>query len=206
MVKIAFQIFALFLPLMQSATTPIRSGVVARELTDEDIAALELVLEPSASTPWLLIGDRVLDNYTQYIEALLPPTVETAVLRRGTIMQVKRPRAQTAWVVWRTEPYAQVAIPGRSFDDIHDDNINRPFRVVGQFDDMDVIRIVQLVRSNTLARTGQAIPQRPILSINRQADGSVDVMLSEEVTHGHVVKLRQSGQDWMILAVGTWDA
>jgi hypothetical protein len=73
MVQTAFVILVLLAPLMQSATTPIRTGVVARQLTDEDVAGLEMVLPPG-SMPWLLTGDYTQFLKAQYVEAFLQPT------------------------------------------------------------------------------------------------------------------------------------
>src|SRR5437879_5924805 len=100
---IAFQILALLATVMQSATTPLRTGVVARQLTDEDIASLKLVLS-SGSTPWLLNGDHIpFFPNRQYVEAFLPPTIQTQLLRRGTFVSVERRSPTSPWVVQRTE-------------------------------------------------------------------------------------------------------
>jgi hypothetical protein len=86
MLRIAFQIFLLLAPVVQSPTTPLRTGVVARQLTDQDIAELEMVL-PTGSTPWLLNGERPQDIFVDYIEAYLSPTSTGSALRRGTIRE-----------------------------------------------------------------------------------------------------------------------
>src|SRR5689334_9264607 len=121
MVQTAFVVLLLLAPLMQSVTTPIRTGLVARQLTDDDVAALGLAL-PSGSRPWLLNGDHTQFLNAEYVEAFLPPTVETQVLRRGMIVSVERRTPTSPWVIQRSESYAQVAIPGRSFDEIRDDH------------------------------------------------------------------------------------
>ena len=56
MLSVGFQVVALWASLLQSAATaPLRTGIAARQLTEQDIAALELVLRPEK--PWLLNGD-----------------------------------------------------------------------------------------------------------------------------------------------------
>jgi hypothetical protein len=194
--------------ITQSATTPLRTGDVARQLTQQDVAALERVL-PAGGTPWLLNGDPGLIPNGEYIEAYLSPTNTTRVLRRGTVISVLRWLApRTEWTVQRTESYAQVAIPGRNFGQIEgDQDINRPFRVIGRLDDTELFRLVEFLRSNPPARVGSdAIRSWPILSINRKADDSVEVLLRGAVMQGQSITLRQAGQDWIIIRFGTWIA
>jgi hypothetical protein len=146
-----------------TATTPLRTGDVARQLTEQDIAAIELVLQ-SGGKPWLLSGDHAQYGNAQFIQAFLPATVSTLALRRGIVIWVERlnprnglerPEAGDAWVLQRTEPYAQVAIAGRNFDQIQgDQDINRPFRVFGRFDDTELVRLVDFIRSDPPARDG----------------------------------------------------
>jgi hypothetical protein len=123
------------------------------------------------------------------------------------LISVERRTPASPWVLGTTFSYAQVAIPGRRFDDIQGDrDINRPFRVVGQFDDMDLVRIVQYLRSNPPTRGGEAIRSWPILWVKRHADDSVEVPLMEGPSNGQAITLRQSGQDWVIVAIGGWAA
>ena len=100
-------------------------------------------------------------------------------------------------------------IPGRTFDQIEgDQDINRPFRVIGRFDDTELIRLVEFLRSNPPTRVGgsNAIRPWPILSIDRKADDSVEVLLRGAVMQGQTITLRQAGQDWVIVRVGMWIA
>jgi hypothetical protein len=209
MLKIAFQLVVVCASITQSATTPLRTGDVARQLTEQDVAALEHVL-PTGGTPWLLNGDRGEIPNAEYIEAYLSPTNTTRVLRRGTVISVMRRLApRTEWTVQRTESYAQVAIPGRNFGQIEgDQDINRPFRVIGRFDDTELFPLVEFLRSNPPTRGGgsNAIRSWPILSINRKADDSVEVLLRGAVMQGQSITLRQAGKDWVIILVGMWIA
>jgi len=211
LLKIASQLFVLLASLMQSPATPLRIGDVARRMTEQDVAALELAL-PSGARPWLLIGVRA---WGEHVEAYLAPTTATPVLRRGTVVSGQR-----------TGSYAQVAIPGRSFDDIQgDQDINRPFQVIGHFDDAELVSLVRLLRSNPPTRGMASIESSPILSIRRIEDDCCDagrrfpsgvlVDLRGTDTSGQAIKLRPAGQetpawvsfseDWIIVAVGTWD-
>jgi hypothetical protein len=199
----------LCLSITQSTTVPLRTGDVARQLTEQDIAALELLL-PSGPKPWLLNGDPGDQPKTQYIEAFLSPTTTTSRLRRGPVIRVRRQiweNPPTAWTVHWTGLYAQVAMPGRTFDQIEDDqDMNRPFRVIGRFNDNELVRLVEFLRSNPTMRGGQrnVIRPWPILVVVRQADNSVEVMLRGAVMQGQAITLRQAGEDWIILLVGMW--
>ena len=206
LLTIASQLVVLLAALMQSPTTLRRTGDVARQLTDKDVAAIVAVL-PRDSSPWLLDGERTQFVNAEYVQAFLAPTVETQVLHRGMIVSVERRTGAMPWVVQRTDAYAQVAIPGRSFNEIRDDHdINRPFRVIGRFDDDELVSLVQFIRSDPPTRGGVAIQQWPILWIKRNADDSVDVPLWEDAWHGQAITLRQNGQDWIIVSIGGWAA
>src|SRR5258708_7531174 len=89
MLKIASLAVVLFAWLTQLASTPLRTGEVARQLSKEDLAAIERTLL-SGSTPWLLNGDHGDAAGLEYIEAYLPPTNATPLLRRGTVITVMR--------------------------------------------------------------------------------------------------------------------
>ena len=199
------QIILLSASFMQSAAIPLRIGEVGRQLTDQDIAALEMAL-PRGSMPWLLNGERPQNTFVDYIEAYLSPTSTSNALRRGIFIGVRRQRTPAGqWNVERTQSYAQVAIAGRSFFAIQgDQDMNRPFRVVGPFDDDELVRLVQFLRSDPPIRGDSHIQPWPILSVQRKDDDSVEVLLREEYWTGQVVNLRQNGPEWVIVTVGRY--
>jgi hypothetical protein len=210
MVNIAFQLVVLWAWLTQLGTTvTLRTGDVARQLTEQDIAALELVL-PYGAKPWLLNGDLAQIPDTQYIEAYLSPTTATSTLRRGPVVSITRRISRLGpWTTERVDSYAQVAIAGRKFDDIQEDqDVNRPFRVIGRFDDTELVQLVEFIRSNPPAPGGgpNTIRSWPILSIERKVDGSVQVWLRGAVMQGQVIILGQAGHDWVIVSIGMWAA
>jgi hypothetical protein len=187
---------------------PLRTGEVARQLTEQDIAALELVL-PTGSKPWLLNGDRAQSGNAQFIEAFMLPTVSTLALRRGNVITVQRQNPRDAWVVQRTESYAQVAVAGRNYEQIQgDQDINQPFRIVGRFDDSELVVLVEALRSDTTVseRDFGSIQKWAILSLIRKTDDSAEVMLRGPAMQGHVVMQRQARQDWIVVIVGVWAA
>ena len=96
MLCIAFQWVALLASLVQSAATmPLRTGEVARQLMEDDIAGLEMVLPPGEK-PWLLNGDGAQYGNGQFIQAFLPPTLSTPALRRGSSRAHATPRITSA--------------------------------------------------------------------------------------------------------------
>jgi hypothetical protein len=220
MLKAAFQVLVL-LASMQSATTPLtrdsswrdaifRTGDVARQLTEQDLAAIEMVL-PSGSIPWLLNGDHGNAAGLEYVEAYLPPTSTTLIsarsplLRRGMVVTViRRTKPLTEWTAQETRSYAQVAIPRRgTLDQIEgDQDPNRPFPVIGRFNDEELVTLVQFLRSDPPTRGPDHVQSWPILLVVRQADDSVRVWLRGTATSGQFITLRQSGRDWVIVAVG----
>jgi hypothetical protein len=210
-IKAAFQLAVLSVWFTQSPTTPGRIGDVARELSQEDIAGIQRTL-PADAKPWLLEGERGQIPVIQFTEAYLSPTDTTAALRRGTVVTLMRRTRPTEpvgeWNVSRTDSYGQVAIPGRSFDDVNSEwDTNRPFKVFGRFSDDELVRLVQFLRSDPPVRTGfDHTQQSPIRSIQRKDDDSVDVTLGGSNLRGQRVTLRQVGQDWVIVSVGMWIA
>src|SRR5215831_5638770 len=207
--KIAFQFVLLFVSVSQSSSTTIRTGDVSRRLTQQDVAALELAL-PSGAKPWLLNGDPAQFADLENIQAYLSPTTATSTLRRGPVIFVTRRISPiTEWAVEGSGTYAQVAIPGREFDQIEgDQDINRPFHVIGNFDDTELVGLVRFLRSNppTIEGESNAIQPWPILSITRGADRSVQVTLRGAIMQGQEITVRQTDHDWTIIRVGMWIA
>jgi hypothetical protein len=204
--NIAFQLVLLVLLVSQSSSTTIRTGDVSRQLTEKDIAALKRSLPPDAK-PWLLNGDPSQAPGEEFIEAYLSPTTATSTLRRGPFIVVVRriaPLPLTEWTVRLSGTYAQVAIPGREFDQIQgDQDINRPFKIIGNFDDTELTDLVTFLRSSPPTTGVNAIQPWPILSI-RRADGAVEVMLRGAVMKGQMVTVRRTERGWTIIRVGTW--
>ena len=102
-----------------------------------------------------------------------------------------------------------MAIPERNFDQIQgDQDISRPFRVFGRFDDTELVQLVRFLRSNppTPGVGPDAIQSWPILSIIRKADDSVEVFLRGAANKGQVIMLRQAGQNWIVVSVRMWIA
>ena len=190
--------------------TTLRTGEVARQLTEQDVAALERVI-PSGKKPWLLNGDPAqLASSGQLIIAYLPPNSETAIMRSGSIVGVRRGISPpTPWTVDFEGMYAQVAIAGRPYDQIQgDQDENRPFAVTG-VDDIELVQVVQYLRSKPVPESEPGtrwvpIQSWPILSVSRQKGDSVRIMLRENNSKGQMVTMRKAGSSWVVLSVSSW--
>jgi hypothetical protein len=195
----------------------------ARLLSATDVANLERVVPAGGSKPWLLEGPRGEVPALQTIHAYLPPDFAMPELRRGTVVSLLRGSAralarmgippvsstETAWIVTRTRRYAQVVVPGRTFTEIRGDgDINRPFVVIGEFDDDELVRLVRFLRSSPKGPRSKSGPLAdsveggwPIVSVARQPD-SIEVRLRRDDFAFQAVEVRPSGTGWIIVKMG----
>ena len=210
--------------LSQTAQPPLRIGDVARELTPNDLAEIERLTVAAGARPWLLNGPRAQIVGRRYIEVYLTPTTTTREVRRGSVVSVAdeapagriggRPASSQgrAWYMTRTEAYAQVVVGGRDFDTIGgDQDINRPFRTLGEFADGELISLVGFIRSSPSGP--MPMPGRepsiavvrgdwPILSVS----GSVrfpTLRLRKSDSEFQIVQLQSGPGGWVILAIHT---
>jgi hypothetical protein len=202
-----------------TAPTPIRLGEVARQLSVQEIANIEGLLPPGGK-PWLLIGEGLgfMSAPVHSVEAYLPPETTTRELRRGVVIPLQRRIVTTpeAWSVVNsasrpratTGRYAQVAVEGRTFDQIQgDQDSNRPFWVDGRFEDSELVSIVAFIRSSPVPASGQRpITAGPIITLTRQSDDSVAIMTRLGAHESQRVILRKQGQSWVIAQVSVISA
>jgi hypothetical protein len=191
---------------------PVRTGI-AMELTEKDLSAIGMLLPEQ---PWLLMAETGQFPLRQFIDAYLPPATATSMLRRGTAISVWRQidiRNNSFAGEWTADrpgfEWAQLTIPGSTFDDIQNElDNNRPFRVVGRFDDGELVSLIEFLRSNATNDGNISTYIRPwaIRYIDRANDGSVRVMLLEKAMQGQSIHLRQTGQTWVVLGIGMWAA
>lgn len=207
--------------LTQVRTT--RSGVtlvgeVGLQLSNQDVRDLQWIL-PGRQLPWLLIGERS-QTGMQFIQAFLPPTTTRPDLRRGPLISVSRWDSVSRWTdpapqEWTipsyapagSESYAQVAIEGRSFDQVlNAQDTNRPFRIAGTIDDADLVSIVRLLRSIADAASPQSVQPWPITSVEARTDSEVVVTLRVYSMSGQRVILQKHDQAWTVVSAGMWVA
>ena len=101
-----------------------------------------------------------------------------------------------------TETYAQVAIEGRNFDQVlNNQDTNRPFKVVGNIDDADLVSLVRFLRSVASAASLASVQPWPINTVDARED-LVVVWLSDKPYSAQRVQLRKQGQMWVIVSAG----
>jgi hypothetical protein len=199
--------------VFQAAASPVvRLGDVARAIAAHDIAAVEQIAVASVGKPWLLNGPRGQISDLQVIEAYGPPEIRTSNLRRGPMATIQRrgDAAGRTWEPWSlqyTGSYAHVAVPGRDFDRVDGDrDLNRPFRVNGQFTDAELVSLVSFVRSSP---AGPAAGKEkvegawPVGLVAREPDGIRVSTLRDDLS-GQRVTLRSRGQAWEVVEIRFW--
>jgi len=191
----------------------VRVGDVARKLSDKERTALLRAI-PGEAKPWLLYGETspVVAGDRPYIEAYLPPRTSTSTLIRGSTFALRQTAPATWVVVSGPHDDAQVAINGLSFDKVQWRQIfNRPFRVVGAFDDTELLSIAAFLRE---VQTSKELRIRllgvrrdlPIRAMRRQSDELVVITLSLNDWSGQDVELRRQGDTWTVVGAAHWVA
>jgi hypothetical protein len=195
------------LALAQASATTARTGDIARSLTAEDIATVERMV---GTKPWLVEGRRPAGSpsKSQTIQAYFAPTTVTPNLRRGAYLTFTRelnPGPGPWEGVGSARPYFQVAVPGRPYEQIENDNdLNRPFTVKGNFQNDELIELVTFIRSNPEVPEGRGrgkVGTSPISFIERLPDGSARVEWQFEPNQGQRAILEKRGANWALISV-----
>jgi hypothetical protein len=106
--------------------------------------------------------------------------------------------------------YAQVAIPGRSLDDVRgEDDLNRPFWVYGEFADEELIALSRFIRSGPAAADGSAVRGGawPIVQISRtcvETGPDACIQLRINGSEGQRAALVRRGSGWAVTRVEQW--
>jgi len=187
---------------------PILQGSFAVQLSPQDIANIERVL-PQAAKPWLLGGGDCLFCEAM-ITAYLPPTTETAELRRGRVLVLQPPAGlikggmptrnpPTFWVLTdKSGLYAQLPAVGQTFDPAP--SARNLMGIVGDFSDAELLSIVGFVRSNN--RWAGSLEH-----LSGDALGVVQVQLNPGPGRGRLIaRIRREGQSWIIISEATVSA
>jgi len=213
--------FALVLCVSQNdSLMPVRIGEIAQRLTLSDVADLESALRDGRK-PWLLVNDQGVVPNPNVIQVFLTPDTATDAVRRGTMILVRRERNRPEWITddtrvafglrpgevhdnqpMQTTSWVQVAIPGRSFDDVRDvDDWNRPFAVHGQLDDTTLQGVVEFLRSGSFRRPNDR-PVQPITSIALLADGSLKATMRSSPGAFRWFVLERQANGWVVASRG----
>jgi len=174
---------------------------------DSRLSSVAHIEQLAGGQTWLRLGDP-----RSSVEAFrLPETTGPTVRRGQMVWLVMSPAEPPQWRMHQQSPWAQVALPGRNFDDVSGvDDVNRPFRVAGVFRDSELIRLVEFVRSGAEVRAAQgtrAVTRRlPITLVERKPDADVSVELYVDRSEHHIVTIRAVGQEWSVVQILFVDA
>jgi hypothetical protein len=228
-------LFLLSLPATQSGTALfVRLGPTGDRLTSDDVDQIRR-LRPDAKPVWLVVGHprTFIPSNSWYVEAYLAPDASQTRVRRGQIVWVKAeltsPEAYDSpkrWEFVSTAGYAQVSVEGGGTDAITGPrDLNRPFKVVGTFDDDTLVSIVSFVRSSpSFSPPPSSRPEPPqvptgifrqvqgtwpIAAIIGQGESGVELSLLDSSPYeksGQRVILRRNGNSWVVAHLSAWFA
>jgi hypothetical protein len=190
-------------------TVPIRLGLGARSLTEEDIS--EFRRTQPGSNMWLVVGKAPFPGLS--IAAYFAAEKTTAELRRGRMIRGYRPvNPRGAWKLDALGHWAQVAISGRDYDVVNGEtDVNLPFQVDGDFSDEELISLVTFIRTSTSGRSvnGRGVPLNvgpvrqvlnvgPILQVSRTSRDSVRCFVAGGNGPTQVISATRDAQGWRV--------
>jgi hypothetical protein len=148
----------------QAPPGPLVFGPQAAWFRPADTEGITRAVASYGGRPWLILGmrhspPRGNGEYQWTAMAYAAPTTATPELRRGALVAVFT--APTTGQLadpasWSADPsrvitWAQVALPGRTFDDVtSDQDENRPLTITGDITDADLMSIVRFLRSRPI--------------------------------------------------------
>jgi hypothetical protein len=190
--------------LLQAQTVgPIRLGVGAQSLTEQDIAVFQRALP--GSTLWLVEGKAPFPGLS--IAVYFAAEKTTAELRRGQMIRGKRPvNPPGAWKLDARGNWAQVAIAGRDYNVLNgESDFNLPFQVDGDFSDEELITLIAFIRT-TVASGGRnggvgSLNAFPILQVIRTSKDTVKFFLAGGNGPSQAVFATREGQGWRVTSI-----
>jgi len=200
---------------LETPSLPIRVGDAARKLSKRDVADIQRALTSAGKTERLFSingGETKQKNSTVY--GYLAHESATAGFRRCEKIMIARPSHQARWTVYplgekNGGTCAQVAVSGQSLDSMTSDrDVSRPFWVIGNLTDDEIISAVRFIRSRprTSQWGGQVPGEWPIDQMFRALDGeSVSVSLRAPNEYSGVsFSLQRDADTWIIKQFGNW--
>jgi hypothetical protein len=159
---------------VQSTLRVIRES--SPQLTPADLTTIEQVVAAAGKPAWFIAyrgnGRTTRGEQAWTAGVFLTADVANSQVRRGRAVElnspVRGPRPDP--VLWsidsRQQPtrrWAQVAVPGRAFDDVRnrEDDENQPFMVLADIPDEDLIGVVTYVRSQQSFARAAASGEQP---------------------------------------------
>jgi hypothetical protein len=189
--------------LQAQAVSPIRLGIGAQSLSEQDISEFRSVLP--GSTVWFVEGKAPFPGLS--IAVYFAAEKTTAELRRGRMIRGYRPvNPPGAWKLGAPGNWAQVAIAGRDYNVLNgESDFNLPFQVDGEFSDEELISLVTFIRTNIASRgrNGGVGPLNafPIIEVTRTSKDSVRFFLAGGNGPSQGVFATQEGQGWRVTSI-----
>jgi hypothetical protein len=220
------------LTLQSEPSTAIRLGPTGNRLTADDLAQIGR-LDFGGRAVWVLVGrPRGFEpSNSWYVEAYLKPDRVSPSIRRGRLAVLKAEMSSPdaydgpkTWELTSMRDYAQVPVSTVRPDAMASGrDLNRPFAVVGTFDDDLLVAVVSFIRSgpsislSSAPRTGpppigifRTVEKSwPIEFLRRLADTAVEVSLldvSPNEKSGQTVMLRKYDTSWTVVHLAHWIA
>jgi len=173
-----------------------------RTLAGRDILAIEAERDQVLPEAWLAV-------------AYLAPDSEAGGIRRGRILDLKTLLKDARATEWRVTShdgrYAQVAAFGRPFSNsVTGDDVDRPFRMFGDFSDTELAGVISYVRSSPRkspipddpdGTSHVDYPDRldgrvPLVELRRVDRNTVEVFMGRERSNGYRAVLHYRNRSW----------
>jgi hypothetical protein len=210
-------VLMLSLEVRAESTEIYRFGSAAERLSAQELQVI-VSLQPNVLALHCWISQ--IAPTTKYVDLFIWPSVTEGRLRRGSFVQLLCEPASTTTPceVWRASeeagPYAQVSEAHRPFSSTTRvlSEIERPFRVSGNFSDNEIIEIVDFLRSSPSvgsSRSGElesssSMPvdgRLPLQYLARENDFEVSVWLSRDGYVFQGVTLLRAKNGWQVSKV-----
>ena len=201
-------------------TDPLVFGRQAAWLRPADVESIARAVGPYGGPPWLITEVRrsPRDRNGQFqwsALAYVAPTTATTEFRRGALVRVNAGLTTEQLAdpaTWRADAstvrqWAQVAMPGRRFDDVKgelDDNL--PLTISGDITDADLLSVVRFLRSSPVIAVPSGLnlgqvpgPVRGIRgpAIRHPALPGVRVVIGLTLGCSYDIVLERRGDTWI---------
>ncbi len=212
------RVLILFAGLAQlGGSQPVIIGSMGTKLSEADVAKVLQTLGQGKRI-WLLRSKPSQGAPRQggrglFVYAYLSPEHSDSRLRRGRVEVLNGLKSASGTIEElrssRSEEYAQVAVEKRQFEVIRGDrDVNLPFFIRGQFDDEELISLIDFIRQNRgNPDTTRAIQgDWPIGTASKSGDGTFRVSLSGRGFEVQSVELLRQNGRWTVIRISNGSA
>lgn len=187
-------------------------GTLASKFDSDDLQQISKLATRMGGSAWLIFGDTgLLSNTVWGGEVHKKPSVISGGVRMGEVLwvatDIKPDQPRRAWRIDGVGVSAQVPVAGRNPDDVTSDmDVNRPFRVQGQWSADELAVVVAFIRSSPpSADPRRGLPQvdgkLPITAIWREGDEGARVAMRLRSRQFYQVQLVRQADKWIVTAV-----